>query len=89
MILRQFCLFLQAGLTLSKSMVPGISSENQDQPSPISVLEPPFEDDNAVVESLGCVRGGQLGNAYSFLSLYYCYFSKFLFDIPCLYCFIT
>ena len=82
-------MFLQAGLTLSKPMVPGISSENQGQPSPISVLEPPFEDDNAVIESLGCLRGGQLGNAYSFLSLYYCYFSKFLFDIPCLYCFIT
>ncbi|KAG4393810.1 hypothetical protein GLYMA_03G169700v4 [Glycine max] len=59
---------LEAGLTLSKSMVPGISSENQDQPSPISVLEPPFEDDNAVVESLGCVRGGQLGSRVSLKS---------------------
>lgn len=44
-------------------MVPGLSSENQGQPSPISVLEPPFEDDNAANESLGCVKGDQLGNA--------------------------
>ncbi|TKY62277.1 hypothetical protein E2542_SST12133 [Spatholobus suberectus] len=53
---------LEPGLTLSKPTVPGISSENQGQPSPISVLEPPFEDDNAANESLGCVKGGQLGS---------------------------
>ena len=57
-----FCLFSQPGLTVSKSTVPGISSENQDQPSPISVLEPPFEDDNAAHESLECMKGAQLGN---------------------------
>nr|KYP70768.1 hypothetical protein KK1_010001 [Cajanus cajan] len=49
---------VEPGLTLSKSTVPGISCENQGQPSPISVLEPPFEDDNAANESLGCVKGG-------------------------------
>ncbi|KAG4913303.1 hypothetical protein AAZX31_19G157000 [Glycine max] len=59
---------LEPGLTLSKPMVPGISSENQGQPSPISVLEPPFEDDNAVIESLGCLRGGQLGSRVSLKS---------------------
>ncbi|XP_020211327.1 uncharacterized protein LOC109796104 [Cajanus cajan] len=53
---------VEPGLTLSKSTVPGISCENQGQPSPISVLEPPFEDDNAANESLGCVKGGQLGS---------------------------
>jgi hypothetical protein len=49
-------------MTLSKATVPGISSENPDQPSPISVLEPPFEDGNAAHESLDRLKGGQLGN---------------------------
>ncbi|KAM4077571.1 hypothetical protein ACJW30_12G148200 [Castanea mollissima] len=40
----------EAGLSVTK---PGNVSENQDQPSPISVLEPPFEDDNATLESSG------------------------------------
>ncbi|KAL4596751.1 hypothetical protein ACB092_12G185000 [Castanea dentata] len=40
----------EAGLSVIK---PGNVSENQDQPSPISVLEPPFEDDNATLESSG------------------------------------
>ncbi|KAJ1387218.1 DUF3741-associated sequence motif [Sesbania bispinosa] len=53
---------LEPGLTVPKPTVPGISSENQDQPSPISVLEPPFEDDNAAHESLDCMKGGQLGS---------------------------
>lgn len=44
-------------------MVPWISSENQGQPSPISVLEPPFEDDNGANESLGYGKGGHLGTA--------------------------
>ncbi|XP_057438461.1 uncharacterized protein LOC130730463 [Lotus japonicus] len=53
----------EPGLTVSKPMVPWISSENQDQPSPISVLEPPFEDENvAAHESLYCMKGGQLGS---------------------------
>ncbi|KAL2344948.1 hypothetical protein Fmac_006233 [Flemingia macrophylla] len=53
---------VESGLTLSKPTVPGISSENQGQPSPISVLEPPFDDDNAANESLCCLKGGQLGS---------------------------
>lgn len=62
--LRQFCLFFQQPeLAVSKRTVLGISGENQDQPSPISVLETPFEDENAAHESLDCMKGGQLGNA--------------------------
>ncbi|QCD97812.1 uncharacterized protein LOC114163030 [Vigna unguiculata] len=53
---------LESGLTLSKPVVPWISSENQGQPSPISVLEPPFEDDNGANESLGYGKGGHLGS---------------------------
>lgn len=42
---------LQVGLSVAK---PVNVSENQDQPSPISVLEPPFEeDDNTFPESSG------------------------------------
>ncbi|CAL0310413.1 unnamed protein product [Lupinus luteus] len=55
----------QSGLTVSKTTMPGISSENQDQPSPISVLEPPFEDDNAARESLDCMKGGKLASRVS------------------------
>ncbi|XP_050910749.1 uncharacterized protein LOC127125933 isoform X2 [Lathyrus oleraceus] len=54
--------------TTSKSTVTGISSENQDQPSPISVLEPPFEDENAAHESLDCMKGGLLGSRVSLKS---------------------
>ena len=44
--------FLQAGLSLAKPAVSGNVSENQDQPSPISVLEPLYEeDDNIKAES--------------------------------------
>ncbi|KAF7804573.1 hypothetical protein G2W53_043684 [Senna tora] len=52
---------LEPGPTVSKPMVLGISNENQDQPSPISVLEPPFEDDNAAQESFDCMKAGRLG----------------------------
>ncbi|KAE9585511.1 hypothetical protein Lalb_Chr25g0289721 [Lupinus albus] len=58
----------EPGLTVSKTTIPGISSENQDHPSPISVLEPPFEDDNAAHESLNCIQGGQLGSRVSLKS---------------------
>ncbi|GMH02534.1 hypothetical protein Nepgr_004373 [Nepenthes gracilis] len=37
--------FQQAGLSVSKSATHGIPAENQDQPSPISVLDSPFEED--------------------------------------------
>ncbi|KAE9590985.1 hypothetical protein Lalb_Chr20g0113371 [Lupinus albus] len=59
---------LEPGWTVSKTMVPQLSSENQDHPSPISVLEPPFEDDNAAHESLHCMKGGQLGSRVSLKS---------------------
>ncbi|KAK7284194.1 hypothetical protein RJT34_18935 [Clitoria ternatea] len=59
---------LEPGLSVSRPAVPGISSENLDQPSPISVLEPPFEDDSAAHESLDCVKGGQLGSRVSLKS---------------------
>ncbi|KAE9612244.1 hypothetical protein Lalb_Chr06g0170921 [Lupinus albus] len=48
------------GLTVSKSMVAEISSENQDQPSPISVLDTPFEDDNAAHDSLDYMKGSRV-----------------------------
>ncbi|XP_044493117.1 uncharacterized protein LOC123216676 isoform X2 [Mangifera indica] len=47
----------EAGLSVSKPLMPGNVSENQDQPSPISVLEPPFEeDDNTVPQSSGNIK---------------------------------
>ncbi|XP_019422891.1 PREDICTED: uncharacterized protein LOC109332380 isoform X2 [Lupinus angustifolius] len=48
------------GLTVSKTMVPEISSETQDQPSPISVLDTPFEDDNAAHDSLDYMKGSRV-----------------------------
>lgn len=36
---------VQADLSVAKHLISGIPSENQDQPSPISVLETPFEED--------------------------------------------
>ncbi|XP_004493852.1 uncharacterized protein [Cicer arietinum] len=65
---RQGVISLEPELTMSKPTAPGISSENQDQPSPISVLEPPFEDENAAHESLDCMKGGQLGSRMSLKS---------------------
>ncbi|KAL2323368.1 hypothetical protein Fmac_027747 [Flemingia macrophylla] len=56
---------LEPGLTVPRTMVQEISSsENPDQPSPISVLRPPFEDynNNASHESLGSLKSGQLGS---------------------------
>ncbi|KAK2363965.1 hypothetical protein QL285_088890 [Trifolium repens] len=63
---RQGPISMEPELTVSKPT--GISSENQDQPSPISVLEPPFEDENAAHESLDCMKGGQLGSRVSLKS---------------------
>ncbi|KAG5252275.1 DUF3741 domain-containing protein/DUF4378 domain-containing protein [Salix suchowensis] len=37
------------GLSVAKPVVPGNMNENQDQPSPISVLEPPFEEDDNTI----------------------------------------
>ncbi|KAJ4849775.1 hypothetical protein Tsubulata_012044 [Turnera subulata] len=40
---------LEGGLSVAKRMIPGSINENQDQPSPISVLEPPFDEDDITV----------------------------------------
>ena len=49
-------------------MMPGNTSENQDQPSPISVLEPPFEEDDITRESSGYLKPEPRGNfSYNFL----------------------
>lgn len=37
---------------MPKPVMAGNISENQDQPSPISVLEPPFEEDDSTVPEL-------------------------------------
>ncbi|KAJ9176527.1 hypothetical protein P3X46_011831 [Hevea brasiliensis] len=47
----------EAPLSVAKPVVSRNMSENQDQPSPISVLEPPFEeDDNTIPELSGNIR---------------------------------
>ncbi|KAK7355629.1 hypothetical protein VNO80_14889 [Phaseolus coccineus] len=56
---------LEPGLTVAGSMMLEInSSESPDQPSPFSVLQPPFEDDNNYVshESLDSMKSDQLGS---------------------------
>ncbi|MCI19307.1 DUF3741 family protein, partial [Trifolium medium] len=51
------------GLTESKPVVLEIPNEKQDRPSPISVLESPFEDYNTAHESLECMKDDHMGNA--------------------------
>ncbi|GAB4830154.1 hypothetical protein Ancab_019795 [Ancistrocladus abbreviatus] len=46
---------LQAGLSVSRPAISRISGENQDQPSPISVLDQLFEEDDG--RTLGCSSG--------------------------------
>ncbi|KAL9318250.1 hypothetical protein ACSQ67_014767 [Phaseolus vulgaris] len=56
---------LEPALTVAGSMMLKInSSESPDQPSPFSVLQPPFEDDNNYVshETLDCMKSDQLGS---------------------------
>ncbi|KAI7982884.1 hypothetical protein LOK49_LG15G00736 [Camellia lanceoleosa] len=49
---KQGIIYPEAGLSITKPVVPGNSSESLDQPSPISVLEPLFdEDDNITAKS--------------------------------------
>ncbi|KAK7279466.1 hypothetical protein RJT34_24519 [Clitoria ternatea] len=59
---QQDMITLEPGLTVPKPMLPEINSrENPDQPSPISVLQPPFEDYNnnhASHESLQYIKCG-------------------------------
>ncbi|XP_057484252.1 uncharacterized protein LOC130770720 [Actinidia eriantha] len=50
--IKQGIISSEAGLSVTKPAVHGNPCENQDQPSPISVLEPPFEEeDSATSES--------------------------------------
>ncbi|CBI37234.3 unnamed protein product, partial [Vitis vinifera] len=52
----------EAGLSVAKPVTPGNPSESQGQPSPISVLEPPFEeDDNTNLEFAGNIKTDQQG----------------------------
>ncbi|KAJ8443951.1 hypothetical protein Cgig2_020797 [Carnegiea gigantea] len=67
------------GLCVSQSTIPGMQGENQEQPSPISVLDPPFEEDDTAM--LGCSRSPQQ-NTYGIclhvypVSLYALLFSR-------------
>ncbi|KAG8640290.1 uncharacterized protein LOC110629793 isoform X2 [Manihot esculenta] len=52
----------EASLSVANPAVPGNTSDNQDQPSPISVLEPSFEeDDKTVLEPSGIIRPNHKG----------------------------
>lgn len=56
---------MQAELTTAKPLLSGNPSENQDQPSPISVLETPFlEDDLTATEASGNHKPLQHGTLY-------------------------
>lgn len=50
--------FHEAGFSETKSSVCANPSENQEQPSPISVLEPPFEEDDHIAPPIGSNRQG-------------------------------
>ncbi|XP_048336757.1 uncharacterized protein LOC107426464 isoform X1 [Ziziphus jujuba] len=54
--LKQGIVSREAGLSLMKPMIPRNATENQDQPSPISVLEPSFEEDDITRESSSYVK---------------------------------
>lgn len=53
---------LEPGLNESKPLVPEIPNEKQDRPSPISVLESPFEEYNTPHESLESTKDGHMGS---------------------------
>lgn len=63
---------LQAGYSVVKNLMLRNNSENQDQPSPISVLEPPFEDDNTSLEASGNMKPDHQG----ICTLYLCMLGK-------------
>ncbi|GAB2298551.1 hypothetical protein Dimus_032618 [Dionaea muscipula] len=54
----------QVGLYVPKPATYGLPGENQDQPSPISVLDPPFEDDENTI--LRCSNGIRLNQGKLF-----------------------
>lgn len=70
---------------MAKPAAPGNPSESQDQPSPISVLEPPFEeDDNTNLDFSANIKTEQQGMFSS--HLHYKVFSPSLFYFK-LFCF--
>lgn len=70
---------MQGGLSVTKPVVPGNMNENQDQPSPISVLEPPFEeDDSTILEASGLIQKPDYRGKYSILGT----FEKFPVHLP-------
>ncbi|XVF21459.1 hypothetical protein REPUB_Repub12eG0092000 [Reevesia pubescens] len=59
---KQDMISVEGGLSVAKPSMPVHISENQDQPSPISVLEPPFEEDeNTIPESSGNIKSVHRG----------------------------
>lgn len=69
-------------MSLKKPVMPGNVSENQDQPSPISVLEPHFEeDDNTTHESSGYMKRDLDGN-FSYYCLITSFITVFFFFLP-------
>ncbi|XAR58691.1 hypothetical protein NMG60_11014183 [Bertholletia excelsa] len=59
----------EEGLSATKPVVSRIPSENQEQPSPISVLEPPFEEDDSTSADSSIMKtdkhGGKLSAHYN------------------------
>ncbi|XP_022771386.1 uncharacterized protein LOC111314369 [Durio zibethinus] len=54
---KQGMISVEGGLSVAKPSMPFRISENQDQPSPISVLEPPFEEDEkSILEYSGSIK---------------------------------
>ncbi|XP_017974842.1 PREDICTED: uncharacterized protein LOC18613005 [Theobroma cacao] len=54
---KQGIISMEGGLSVAKPSVAVLISENQDQPSPISVLEPRFEEDESTIpESSGSIK---------------------------------
>ncbi|GMI98668.1 TON1 Recruiting Motif 20 [Hibiscus trionum] len=54
---KQGMIAVEGGLSVAKPSIPSRITENQEQPSPISVLEPPFEEDeNTISESSGGIK---------------------------------
>ncbi|XP_022728057.1 uncharacterized protein LOC111283723 isoform X2 [Durio zibethinus] len=59
---KQGMISVEGGLSVVKPSIPIHISENPDQPSPISVLEPPFEEDeNTIPASSGGIKPVHLG----------------------------
>ncbi|KAF5482534.1 hypothetical protein F2P56_003092 [Juglans regia] len=53
---KQGATICEAALSITKPVMPGNVSENQDRPSPISVLELPFDDENTYEDAHGNMK---------------------------------